>query len=302
MARFRWLAPAAALALATGAARADGPRPAPDPCVNRETTAWRQVRDATLGTTSLDYCTGDDCWTMALATTVVTNVPKRAPMPASPPDPAGVLTDGKGTTRATANGTDVEFCPGGKGSCTSFHYELPAPAVAVYPELNDAGTLGAILYRGEGEENPPKFLVAFDLARGKQQRLAGHDITVLDHGFLVDHTTLYSARFKKLGKLATPDEVWVKLGSTDRIALRDERKGQVVIQDTTTGRVVSRIPTRFVDPKRFVTLVASPDGATLYAIGSVTDEGEVLTINTKTAKVTARATPAVCATGTHRVN
>jgi hypothetical protein len=44
---------------------------APSPCVNREDTWWRDVRDPILDATSLQYCTGADCWTLDLAANTV---------------------------------------------------------------------------------------------------------------------------------------------------------------------------------------------------------------------------------------
>ena len=66
--------------------------------------------------------------------------------------------------------------------------------------------------------------------------------------------------------------------------------------------MLGRIPTGVADPKTFFTLLATPDGSTVYAIGWSPDEGEVIRIDTRTAKITARVTPTVCAAGTHRVN
>jgi hypothetical protein len=304
------LAPMAALVgslLLAGqsAARADPAVPSPAPCVNREAHAWRQVRDVELDDRTLQYCTGDDCWSFDRATHAVSAAANRLPLAAAPPrDPPGVMTDGRGTTLATADATHVEFCPGGAGGkppCRSFAYKFPKPVAEVYPKLNDARTLGTVFVIGEGELDPPTWLLAFNLALRKQVgRLEGQAIRVLDHGFLVDDQTFYDARFRKVGTLAAPDEVWIKLGSTDRIALRDREHGEIILQRTTTGKA-TRIP-HGADPKTRFDLIATPDGATLYAIGSAIDEGEVLVIDVATAKITGRATPAVCAPGTHRVN
>jgi hypothetical protein len=290
-------------ALPTGAT-ADGVKPSPTACVNREHTEWRQVRDPILDAKALQYCTGNDCWSLDLATAAITSVPRRTPSPMVAGDPAGSLTDGHGTTIATADDTHAEFCPHGEAaSCKSIKYKVAAPAAAVFPHVNAAFTLGAVFYRGVGDNDVQSYLVAFDLVTGKQLgQIPGENIEVLDHGFLVDQVTLYSAAFKKIGKLAAPDQVWVKLGSTDRIALRDKVKGQILIQDTTTAKVKARIPTGVADRTTFFTLVPTSDGATLYAIGWASDEGEVLVIDVATAKITARLTPPVCAAGTHRVN
>jgi hypothetical protein len=232
----------------------------------------------------------------------VANVPRRSPAPKVAPDPDGIHSDGHGTTLATADAKHVELCPKSK-PCKSFPLKL-APG-SVYPLTNDAVTLGTVLHiAGQaGDQDRATTAYAFDIAAGKQLgTMRASYIQPLDHGFLVDQQTLYSAAFKKIGTLATKDEVWVKLGTTDRIALRDDVRGAFVLQDTTTAKVLGRIPTGVADPKTFFTLLATLDGSTVYAIGWSSDEGEIIRIDTKTAKITARVTPTVCAAGTHRVN
>lgn len=94
-------------------------------------------------------------------------------------------------------------------------------------------------------------------------------IRVLDHGFLVNHETFYDARFRKVAKIAAPDQMWVKLGSTDRIARHERERGEIVLQSTTTRaqptpkRGGSR---KGADPQARFDLIAAPDGATLYGI------------------------------------
>jgi len=109
----------------------------------------------------------------------------------------------------------------------------------------------------------------------------------------------YSPTFKKVGKIAAPDRAWVKLGSTDRIALHDSDKGDLILQSTTTANAI-RIPHRAADPAVWFVLVASSDGAMLYAIGTESEEGEVLAIDVAKAKIVARATPPVCDAGARR--
>ena len=182
-----------------------------------------------------------------------------------------------------------------KASCRSFKLTFPARAASVEPAMNDARTLGTVVFRGEGDQDPPTWLVAFNLTTRKQvAKLEGSSLQALDHGFLLDHQTLYSPRFQPIGKLAAPDRAWVKLGSTDRIALRDADKGEIILQSTTTAAAV-RIPTGASDPTVWFALVASPDGARLYAIGTESDEGEVLVIDVAKGKILARADGRQCA-------
>jgi hypothetical protein len=212
------------------------------------------------------------------------------------------MTDGNGATLGTVDEKHVEFCPS-KGKCKTFKLKFGNPATnGVFVKMNDAHTLGAVLYLPDYENGLSPEVIAFDLVKGKQlAQLAGESIDVLDNGFLVDHETFYSAAFKKVGKLAAPDRAWIKL-SSKLIALRDAETGEILIQDTTTAKLRSRIPTGAADHATFFELVPSPDATTLYAIGWAGDEGEVLTIDVATAKITARATPTVCAAGMHRAS
>ena len=291
----------AAIVFVISATAAADVKLAPDACVNRETTTWRQVRDPILDGTSLRFCTGVDCWSLDRASGKVTATPTRDTPKATPRDPSGTLTDGHGVTLATADDTHVTYCPPG-GTCTSIAYKVTARASDVFPSANAALTLGALLYRGVGNNDVESFVLAFDIAHGKLLAQApGQRIDVLDHGFLVDDTALYSGKFKKVGKLAVPDRVWVPLASSDRVALHDYKAGKILIQDTTTAKVIARIPTGFAYAD-FYNLVPTTGGTLLYAIGWATNEGKVLVIDVAKAKVTARLSPPVCAAGTHRVN
>jgi hypothetical protein len=298
-----------ALALVAHAARANPPADAPAPCVNRGLPLVRPVHDVALDAKALRFCTGNDCWTLDRASNTVAAAPRAAPVPAKPGDPPGMLTDGDGTVLATADKTSVEFCPRGvavKAACKRFKLSVKTPAVGVDPAMNAARTLGAVVYRGAAEpddpDHGPSYVLAFDLVKGKQLgALAGSDIAVLDHGFVVDSAKLYSAALKPVGKLAAGDEVWIKVGpSTDLIALRDAATGEVVLQDTRTARVKARIALGAADKASFFHLVASPDGATLYAIGTVRDEGVIAIIDVAKRKLMTHASPAVCAPGTMR--
>src|SRR5436190_402545 len=65
-----------------------------------------------------------------------------------------------------------------------------SPIAAAYPELNDARTLGAVVVRGEGELDPPSWILAFNLTTRKQVgKQEGRTIRALDHGFWVDRET-----------------------------------------------------------------------------------------------------------------
>jgi hypothetical protein len=295
-----------ALAIAVGGtAHAQPSTLSPTPCVNRGGGLVRPVQDIEIYPGSLQYCTGADCWSFDLATRTVAALPGYVPAVAKPSlDPAGTFTDGHGTTLAIADEAHVEFCPksiDARASCQSFKFKIETPAASVRPQMNDARTLGTVVYRGEGDNDPHVWLLAFNLtARRRVAMLEGSSIRPLDHGFWVDHEMFYSPMFKKVARLAARDEVWVKLGSTDRIALRDTEKGDIVLQSTTTGKAL-RISHGAPDPAVWFALVASPDAKTLYAIGSVSDEGEVLVIDVAKAKIVARATPPLCAAGTHRL-
>jgi hypothetical protein len=295
--------------LAHSGALANPPVNAQGPCVNRGIPLVRPIHDVALDAKTLRFCTGDDCWTLDRSTNVVAAAPKAAPAPGKPSDPPGMLSDGDGTVLATADRTHVEFCPMGvavKAACKRFKLALKTPAAGVDPAMNAARTLGAVVYRGAAEPDDPNhgpsYVLAFDLVKGKQLgALAGSDVVVLDRGFVVDSEKLYSAALKPVGKLAARDEVWIKVGaSTDLIALRDEATGEAVLQDTRTGKVAARIPLGAADKATFYHLVASPDGAMIYAIGSVRDEGDIVVIDVAKRKLVTHASPSVCAPGTMR--
>src|SRR5262245_12361626 len=306
---FRSVVVAVAVMLLGHDAPADPPAEASAPCVNRGGALVRKIHDVAIDASALKFCTGDDCWTLDRATNAVAAAPKVTPAPSKPSDPAGMLTADTGTIIATADRTSAEFCPKGvevKAACKSFKLALKTPAAGVDPAMNAARTLGAVVYRGAPEPDDPNhgpsYVVAFDLVKGKQLGvLRGSDVVVLDHGFVIDSEKLYSAALKPVGKLAAHDEVWIKLGaSTDLIALRDTATGEAVLQDTRTAKVKARIPLGATDKTSFFQLVASPDGAMLYAIGSVRDEGHIAIIDVAKRKLVAHASPTVCAPGTMR--
>jgi hypothetical protein len=297
-----------AAVLVAGPVRAAPDSPAPavtdaaEPCVNREATWWRAVRDPVLDAGALRYCTGADCWTLDLASNTIAAAPPR-PSPPQRRDRAGELTDEHGAVLAAAGETQVAFCPGGEGTCQVFDYRFDRPALhGTHPVMNTERTLGAVIHRGDSEAGEPSFVLAYDLVHHRRiGQLRAHDAAVLGHGFLIDETTLYSASLGKLGALAAPDQAWERLGTTSLLALHDTRSGAFVIQDARTGKVKARIAHGVADKAAWFQFVASPDGATLYAIGSKTDEGEVLTVNVAAGKVTRRASPVACAAGTHRI-
>ena len=279
------------------------PTQSPTPCVNRSDSLYRGIWDAELRPGALQYCTGDDCWALDLATRAFTALPGRIHGPPPAFDPDGTFTDGHDTTLATADATHVAFCPKGvdaRAACRTFAIQIGTPAASVRPAMNDARTLGTVTYRGVGDDDARTWLLAFNLATNKRVALLeGSSIQPLDHGFLVDHDTFYSPAFKQVAKIAAPDENWVRLGSTDRIALRDLGKGEIVLQRTTTGQA-TRIPDGAPDVA--YTLVASRDGATLYAIGTVSHEGEVVVVDVAKAAIVERVSPPTCAAGTHRLH
>lgn len=293
----------AALAAAGPAAPAERPAmvDAPAPCVNSGQGAWRDVRDPILDAKSLRYCTGADCWSLDLATGVVSSAPARPPGPPTEAVSITTLTNDKGMPLATVDETHVEFCTG-KAPCKTFAFSFANPASeGMAVRMNAARTLGAVLYMPDSYKALDPEVIAFDLVAGKQVgRQTAQEIDVLDHGFLVDGDKLYSAAWKPIGPLAAPDSGWKPLGSTDVIALRDETRGELVIQDTTTGKVRARIPTGAPKPDARYFFVVSPDAAKLYAIGGGIVEGEVLTIDVAAGKLVARAKPPACAAGTHR--
>ena len=303
----RRLAPAlAVLACAVTATASAGPgaafTDAPDPCVNREDHWWRAARDPILDAASLQYCTGADCWTLDLASNTIAAAPSR--MEVRPPrDREGERTDGHGTLLASAGETEVSFCPGGEGTCKVFRYRFEHRAVnGVYVTLNAERTLGAVIYRGEEETGAPSYVLTYDLVKMKPiASVEGHDVSVLGHGFLLDGKTLYSAAWKRVGALAAPDQAWERIGKTDLLAIHDRKHGAFLIQDAGTGKVRARIAHGLDKKDASFLFVAAPDGQRLYAVGTVTDEGEVLTIDVAAGKIAKRATPPPCPAGTHRM-
>jgi hypothetical protein len=275
---------------------------APDPCVNREDHWWRAARDPILDATSLQYCTGADCWVLDLASNTVAAAPSR-PEVRPPRDRDGERTDGHGTLLASAGETEASFCPGGEGTCTVFRYRFENHAVnGVYVTLNTERTLGAVIYRGEEETGAPSYVLTYDLVKRKPiASVEGHDVSVLGHGFLLDGKTLYTAAWKKAGTLAVPDQAWERIGRTNLLAVHDRKRGMFLIQDAATGKVKAQIAHGLDKKDASFLFVAAPDGARLYAIGTVTDEGEVLTIDVAAGKIVKRATPPPCPAGTHRM-
>jgi hypothetical protein len=285
-----------ALALALTTSATGGAEPSlPLPCVERVKAGWRAVRDLTLDGRALAFCAGDECWSFDLVTRTLAATPHRPVQPSSPPSSDGVLRGPQGRLMARADATHVEFCPrGAAAACATFRYRLPFPVAAVFPRLNAAGTLGTVQVDGVGDNDAPVRVFAFDLARGARVGdRAAEAITPLDHGFLVDDT-LYSPAFHELGALATTEQAWAPLGGTDRVVVRDRRAGQLVVQDTTTARVVARISLGGATPGEAYALVGAADGATLYAVGQGEALAEVLVIDLAAQKVIARVTPEGC--------
>jgi hypothetical protein len=272
----------------------------PTPCVNRAKDGWRELRDTVVDANSLRFCTGDDCWSMDLASSKIASI---TTIPATKPkhDATGELTDASGSVIATASETHVSFCPSGASSCKAFDYKLANPAVnGVYPTMNDERTLGAVMARGESEAHAPSYALMFDLTTAKLiQKVKADDVTVLGHGFLIDDV-LYSARMKKLGKLAVPDQGWDRIGTTDLLALHDRQRGALVIQDSSTAKVVAKIALQLPDPKTWFTIIPSTDSKQLYVIANQSDEGEVIVVDVASGKVTQRTSPPLCVNGTRR--
>lgn len=285
---------AGALLAVSAVAAADAPPPAKDApaaCVNREKTAWRQVRDATADASTLTFCTGDDCWAYHLVAKSVSAIGK-LPAGSKPASPEG-----------TATATHAEFCTA-PGACKGFDFKLPSPPVnGVSAIMNTEHTLGAVMARGESEAGKPSTVLTFDLVTGKPiKQLRANDVVVLAHGFLIGDDQLYNAKMKRVGKLAVADGGWERIGTTDVLALHDKVKGAVVLQDATTAKVLGRIDLGAADPAEWWTYVVSSDGNRLYAIGSAQDEGTIVVIDVTNKAVVERTSPPVCAKGTRRVN
>jgi len=299
------LSPAASLCLVAlwlgGTERAEAKdAPAPSPCANPGVLdgARRTLHDATATASALVFCTGEDCWSLDAASSVLKAVPP--PRPAAPPpaESPGKSADG----RATATPTEVSFCPSGPASCKTFTYKFAfQPQNGLSPMINAHGTLGAVLYAGVGEDGEPRYLLTYDLVAGKpikQYQLKANRADVLRTSFLFDHA-LYSARGKKLGKLALSTADILPVPSTDLIAMSDAEHAVVILQDTTTGKAHPRI--RLGNRIGIDQLVASPDGARLYAIAQGQAEGEVFAIDVAANKVIAHVAPPACTSGTARM-
>lgn len=275
--------------------------PAPNPCVNPGVLdgARRTLHEVSATASSLAFCTGEDCWSLDASSSTFTPL---GPVikPTAPPatDSPGKSADG----RATATPTEVSFCPSGPASCKKFTYKFPfQPQNGLSPMINPQGTLGAVIYAGVGEDGEPRYLLTYDLVAGKpikQFELKTNHAGVFRTSFLLDHA-LYSAKGKKLGKLALPTADLSPIPGTDLIALSDAEHATVILQDTATGKAHPRI--KLGNRIGIDQLVASPDGARLYIITQGATEGEVFAIDVAKNKVVAHVAPPRCAAGTARV-
>jgi len=285
-----------------GTARAEAKdAEAPNPCVNPGVLdgARRTLHDATATASKLVFCTGEDCWSLDVARSVFMTT--SAVKPAAPP-PAG--SPGKSADgRATATPTEVSFCPSGPASCETFTYKFAfQPQNGLHPMINAQGTLGAVIYAGVGEDGEPRYLLTYDLVTGKlikQFELKTNHADVFRTSFLFNHA-LYSAKGKRLGKLALPTTDISPIPSTDLIALSDPAHASVILQDTATGKAHPRI--KLGNRIGIDQLVASPDGARLYAITQGATEGEVFAIDVAANKVVAHVSPPPCVAGTARLH
>jgi len=291
-----------ALVMLGGAALAKpGDTPAPSPCANPGVRdgARRTLHDATATNTALTFCTGEDCWSLDAATAAVTAIPAvKAPAAPAAGDSPGKSADG----RASATATEVAFCPTGPASCKKFTYKLEfQPQNGLYPMINAPGTLGGVVYAGLSEDGEPSYLLAYDLVAGKlikQVKLKASQAAVFRNAFLFDNA-FYSAKLKKLGKLAVATTDLDPITGTDLVAMSDDTGG-VIVQDTATGKAHARIKLGKgigIDQK-----VLSPDGTRLYVITQAATEGEVFVIDVAKNKVVAHGAPAKCAAGTARVH
>lgn len=277
-----------------------GDTAAPSPCVNRGVRegARRTMHDATATNGALAYCTGEDCWSLDLATSAFTSIPTIKP--AAPP----ISRDGEGKSpdgRASATATEVAFCPSGPTSCKQFTYKFEfQPQNGLYPMINAAGTLGAVVYAGVSEDGEPSYLLAYDLAAGKlikQVKLTASHTDVFRSSFLLDNT-FYSAKWKKLGKLAVATADLDPITGTDLVAVSDADRGDVIIQDTATGKAHARI--RLGRETGIDRKLSSPDGARLFVIAQAAYEGEVFVIDVAKNKIVSHVVPTKCAAGTAR--
>jgi hypothetical protein len=73
-----------------------------------------------------------------------------------------------------------------------------------------------------------------------------------------------------------------------------------VLQNTRTAKVKARIPLGAADPTTYFRLVATADGAMVYAIGGVEDEGDIVVVDAAHGKLVTHASAPVCAPGTMR--
>jgi len=272
--------------------------PATSPCVNPGVRdgARRTLHEASATATALAFCTGEDCWSLDLASSAFKAIPALKPAP-PPTDAPGKSADG----RATATPTEVAFCPSGPASCKKFNYRFAfQPQGGLHPMLNAAGTLGAVIYAGVGEDNEPRYLLTYDLAAGKllkQIELKSGGADVFRTSFLYNNA-LYSTKGKRLGKLAMATADLVSLAGSDLVAMADPEHGAVVIQDTATGKAhgALKLGVQGIDQ-----LVSSADGATLYVLAQGATEGEVVAIDVAKNKLASRTAPPRCAAGTTRV-
>jgi hypothetical protein len=273
---------------------------APNPCVNPGVRdgARRTLHDVTATASKLVFCTGEDCWSLDVATAEFTThsaIKPAAPLAADTP---GKSADG----RATATPTEVSFCPSGPASCKTFTYSFAfQPQNGLHPMINAQGTLGAVIYAGVGEDREPRYLLTYDLVAGKlikQFELKANHAAVFRTSFLFNHA-LYSAKGKKLGKLALPTADISPIPGTDLIALPDIEHASVIFQDTVTGKVHPRI--KLGNRIGIDQLVASPDGARLYVIAQGATEGEVFAIDIATKELGAHLAPPPCIAGTARL-
>ena len=266
---------------------------APDACVHRaRNESSRFLREVKLDASALTFCTGNDCWSYDLKDQV-TSIPTARPIAADASP--GELP--KSDPRGTATKTQVTFCPTGPSACKKFDYKFAfEPANAVRTVVNQAGTLGAIVYLGVPEANQPSYVIAYDLAKGTQiAKLVGGDVLLFRASFAVDGK-LYSPTGKKLGKLAVSDHGApnAAIAGGDLVAMADLTKGVVVIQDTAKGKAKPPIKLGLKDLSA-AQLVSSADGATAYLVLDHPYEGEIMVIDVAGNKLASRKAPAVCA-------
>jgi hypothetical protein len=300
------LATAAAVAVLGSLVTSAHARPveqlAPTPCVNHSVSdhPGRDVHDVTATAAALVYCTGGDCWSLDAASSAIASVASIAPRS----QPAIRQGEGKSADgRATATPTAATFCPSDPASCKTFPYKFAfQPQSGLYPMINAAGTLGAVIYKGLGEDGDPSYVLAFDLVAGKPiKQVTGTSATVYARSFLIDNAW-YSAKLKKLGKLAVTDANAdpTPITGTDLVALSDQKRGDLVLQDAATGKALPRI--KLGKDVALVKKQASPDGRRLYVIAEDESayEGEVFIVDVAKHKLVGHVVPTRCAAGTAR--